>query len=182
MTVSAVFKQVIDAISLLTVPVLFFVIVGYAMARKVKVYESFIAGGKEGFNVFLQVMPYLIAIFVAIGTFRASGALDFISEGLAPLTDKIGMPSETLPVALMRPLSGSGSLGLASEIIKAKPDSFEARVASAMYGSADTTFYVIAIYFGSVGIRKIRHAMVVGLLGDLAGILAAVWLCHLVFK
>lgn len=178
----ALFRLIVDQISLLMIPLLFLAIVGYAMAKRVKVYESFIEGGKEGFNVFTQVLPYLIAIFVAIGMFRMSGALGFISEMLAPVTAWIGMPSEVLPVALMRPLSGSGSLGIASELIAAKPDSFEARMASTIFGSTDTTFYVIAVYFGSVGIRRIRHAMAAGLIADFAGIMAAVGICHLVFK
>ncbi|MBI4581531.1 MAG: spore maturation protein [Planctomycetes bacterium] len=178
---ASLFKLVIDQISLFTVPLIFFVIVGYAMARRAKVYESFVAGGKEGFNIFIQILPYLVAIFVAIGMFRVSGALDYLSELLAPLTLKIGMPSEVLPVALMRPLSGSGSLGLAAEIIQDRPDSFEAKVASTIFGSTDTTFYVIALYFGSVGIRKIRHAMVAGLIADATGVLAAVWLCRAAF-
>jgi spore maturation protein B len=179
---NSLFKLIVDQISLLAIPVLFFAIVAYAMARRSKPYESFVAGGKEGFNIFLQILPYLVAIFVAIGVFKASGALDFMSDALAPITNRIGMPAEVLPVALMRPLSGSGSLGLASEIIQAKPDSFEAKVASTVFGSTDTTFYVIALYFGAVGVRKIRHAMVAGLLADAAGILAAVWVCHLVFE
>ncbi len=178
----SLFRLIVDQISLLMVPLLFFAIVAYGMARRVKVYESFIAGGKEGFNVFTQILPYLVAIFVAIGMFRVSGALDFVSELLAPLTLKIGMPPEVLPVALLKPLSGSGALGMASEIIQAKPDSFEARLASTIFGSADTTFYIIAVYFGSVGIRRIRHAMVAGLIVDLAGVLAAVAICHVVFK
>lgn len=175
------FRFLVDQISLLMVPLLFAVIVGYAMIRRVKVYESFIIGGKEGFNIFLQILPYLVAIFVAIGMFRVSGALDYISELLGPLTLKIGMPPEVLPVALLRPLSGSGSLGLATEIIQNKPDSFEARLASTIFGSADTTFYIIAVYFGSVGVRRIRHAMAAGLIVDLAGVLAALAICHLVF-
>jgi spore maturation protein B len=176
-----VFKLFVNQISLLMVPLLFFVMVGYAMARRVKVYESFIAGGKEGFNIFIQILPYLVAIFVAIGMFRVSGALDYISELLGPLTLKIGMPPEVLPVALLKPLSGSGALGLASEIIQNKPDSFEAKLASTIFGSADTTFYIIAVYFGSVGIRRIRHAMAAGLIVDLTGVLTAVAICHLVF-
>lgn len=178
---SAFFRALVNQISLLTVPLLFFLIIGYALARRVKVYESFIAGGKEGFNVFLQILPYLVTIFIAIGVFQVSGAMEFVSHLLAPLTSLIGMPAETLPVALMRPLSGSGSLGLAAEIIQDQPDSFTAKVASTIYGSADTTFYVLAVYFGSVGVRKIRHAMITGLIGDAAGILSAVWICQLVF-
>lgn len=182
MNATAMFKFIIEQISLLAIPVLFFSIVGYAMIKRIKPYESFVTGGKEGFNIFLQILPYLVAIFVAIGMFRVSGALDYISDAMSTVTSWIGMPSEVLPVALMRPLSGSGSIGLASEVIQANPDSFEAKMASTVFGSTDTTFYVIALYFGSVGVRKIRHAMLAGLLADLAGILAAVWICHVVFK
>jgi len=176
------FRLVVNQVSLLTVPAIFLLIVGYGLLRRVKVYESFVEGGKEGFDIFLKILPYIVAILVAIGMFRVSGALDFLSETLAPLTLRIGMPPETLPVALMKPLSGSGSLGLVAEILKHDPNSFTARVASTMFGSTDTTFYILALYFGSVGIRRIRHALVVGLLADAAGLLAAVWICQLVFK
>lgn len=181
MTPATVFKLVVDQISLLTIPLLFFLIIGYGMFRRVKVYESFTEGGKEGFEIFLKILPYIVAILVAIGMFRASGALDFLTESLAPLTLKIGMPSEVLPVALMRPLSGSGSLGLVADIVHNAPDSFEAKLASTMFGSTDTTFYIIALYFGSVGIRKTRHALIAGLLADLSGVLMSVWVCRLVF-
>lgn len=177
----SLFKLAVDQVSLLTIPLLFFLIVGYGLIRRVNVYESFIEGGKEGFGIFLKILPYIVAIFVAIGLFRVSGALDFISEQLKPLTLAIGMPPETVPVALMKPLSGSGSLGFVAEIAKAQPDSFATKVASTMFGSTDTTFYIIALYFGSVGIRKIRHALLAGLIADVAGILAAVWVCHAVF-
>jgi spore maturation protein B len=176
------FANIMNTISIFTIPVIFLGIVLLGMVRKVKVYESFVSGGKEGFDIFLRILPYLVAVFVAIGMFRVSGALDVLSDLLKPLVEKIGMPPEVLPVALMRPLSGSGSMGLASEIIKSKPDSFEAFVASNVFGSADTTFYVIAVYFGSVGIKKIRHAMVVGLLADLVGILVAVAVSHAVWN
>jgi len=181
MSAAALFKLIVDQISLLTIPLIFLVIVGYAMLRRVKVYEAFIEGGKEGFDIFLRILPYIVAIFVAIGMFRVSGALGFACELLAPLTTRIGMPPETLPVALLKPLSGSGSLGMVAEVLKRDPDSFAARVASTMFGSTDTTFYIIAVYFGSVGIRKIRHALVAGLIADIAGLLTAVGVCHLVF-
>lgn len=179
---ASIFKLVVDQVSLLTLPLVFFAIIAYGMARRVKVYESFVEGGKEGWDIFIKILPYIVAILVAIGMFRVSGALGFLSEMLAPLTMKIGMPAEVLPVALMRPLSGSGSLGLVAEVVQAAPDSFNAKLASTMFGSTDTTFYILALYFGSVGIRKTRHAMLAGLLADLAGILAAVWVCHAVFS
>jgi spore maturation protein B len=181
MSPAETFKLVVNQISMLTIPLLFFAIIGYAMCRRVKVYECFTEGGKEGFDIFLKILPYIVAILVGIGLFRVSGALGYLSELLAPLTLRIGMPPEVLPVALMKPLSGSGSLGMVAEVVQANPDSFEAQVASTMFGSTDTTFYIIALYFGSVGIKRIRHAMVAGLLADLAGILAAVWVCHQVF-
>lgn len=182
MIAANMFKLVVNQVSMLTIPLLFFMIIGYAMCKRVKVYESFTEGGKEGFEIFLQILPYIIAILVGIGVFRASGALDYISDLIAPWTLSIGMPADVVPVALMKPLSGSGSLGLVAEVIQANPDSFDAKVASTMFGSTDTTFYILALYFGSVGIKKTRHAMVAGLLADLAGILAAVWVCHQVFK
>ena len=182
MSGESLFKIVVNQVSLLTIPLLFFIIIGYAMARRVKVYESFVEGGKEGFGIFLQILPYIVTILTAIGMFRVSGALDWLSDLLAPVTLAVGMPSETVPVALMKPLSGSGSLGLVAEILHDDPNSFPARVASTMFGSTDTTFYILALYFGSVGIRKIRHALVAGLIVDVAGMLAAVWVCHLVFK
>lgn len=175
------FVSAVNLLSSYTIPVIFLIIIGYAMLKRIRLYESFVEGGKEGWEIFLKILPYIVAILVAIGVFRASGALDSLAGLLSPLTNLIGMPPETLPVALMKPLSGSGSLGLAAEVIANAPDSFEARVASTMFGATDTTFYIIALYFGSVGIRKIRHAMVVGLTADLAGILAAVGICHIMF-
>ena len=182
MSTSEIFKIIIDQISLLTIPLMFFLIILYGMTKKVKVYESFVEGGKEGFDIFIQILPYIVTILVAIGLFRVSGALEFLTEQLAPVTLAIGMPPETLPVALMKPLSGSGALGMVTEVVNQDPDSFSAKVASTMFGSTDTTFYVIALYFGAVGIKKIRHAMVAGLLADLAGILAAVWIANLMFS
>ncbi len=176
------FKNVIEQISNWTIPLMFFFIILYGMTRKVKVYESFVEGGKEGFDIFIQILPYIVTILVAIGLFKASGALEFLTEQLAPITLAIGMPPETLPVALMKPLSGAGALGMVTDVVTQNPDSLNAKIASTMFGSTDTTFYVIALYFGAVGIKKIRHAMVAGLLADLAGILAAVWIANLMFS
>lgn len=177
----SLFKMAVDQLSAWTIPVIFLLIVGYAMVRRVRVYESFTEGGKEGFDIFLKILPYMVAILVAIGMFRASGVLDLLSDWLGQYTLRIGMPAETVPVALMKPLSGSGSLGLVGEILARDPNSYTAKVASTMFGSTDTTFYVIALYFGSVGIKKIRHALLVGLIADVVGILTAVGVCRLVF-
>jgi spore maturation protein B len=175
-------RPAIDTFSYAMVPFLFVAIPVLAVARKVRLYEEFVEGAKGGFETALRIIPYLVAILVAIGMFRASGALDLLAGLLAPLTERIGLPAEILPVALMRPLSGSGSLGLVTELIQVHgPDSLIGRIASTIYGSTETTFYVLAVYFGSVGIRRTRHAVVAGLLADCVGILTAVWICRAMF-
>lgn len=175
-------RPAIDTFSYSMVPFLFVAIPLFAVARKVKLYEEFIEGAKGGFDVALRIIPYLVAILVAVGMFRASGALDLLASVLRPLTEAVGMPPEVLPAALMRPLSGSGSLGIVTELIKVHgPDSFIGRLASTLYGASETTFYVLAVYFGAVGIRRTRHAVIAGLLADLAGLLAAVWICRVMF-
>lgn len=176
------FEQVIKFISIWAIPFLLFTIPVIAMKNKVKVYESFVDGAKGGFEVAVKIIPYLVAILVAIGMFRASGAMDIFIKIISPITDFIGMPAEALPAALMRPLSGSGTLGIATELMKEHgPDSFIGRLVSTFYGSTETTFYVIAVYFGAVGIKKTRHAVPAGLIGDLAGLLAALFICKIVF-
>jgi len=178
----SLFVTIMKGFSNLAVPFILFVVVVLGFVKKIKVYETFIDGAKEGFTVAVNIIPYLVAILVAIGMFRASGAMGYFVRLLTPLTNLIGMPAETLPVALLRPLSGSGSLGLVTELMNQHgPDSFIGRLASTMFGSTETTFYVIAVYFGSVGIRKTRHAIAAGLIGDLAGLLMAVFICHIVF-
>jgi len=178
----SLFVIIMKGFSAYAIPVILLVVVLLGFTKKVKVYESFIEGAKEGFTVAVNIIPFLVAILVAIGMFRASGAMDFLVKLLSPLTNLIGVPAETLPVALMRPLSGSGSLGLVTELMNQHgPDSFIGRVASTMFGSTETTFYVIAVYFGSIGIRKTRHAVAAGLFGDLVGLLMAVFICHIVF-
>ena len=150
--------------------------------KKVKVYESFVDGAKDGFDIAVRIIPYLVAILVAIGMFRASGALEILLTTMAPLLQYIGFPPENLPLALMRPLSGSGSLGLLTDLINEHgPDSLIAKIGATMFGSTETTFYVLAVYFGSVGIRKTRHALAAGLIADLVGVLSAVFFCQLFF-
>ncbi|MDZ7267838.1 MAG: spore maturation protein [candidate division KSB1 bacterium] len=175
-------RAALELLSTWAIPALLLVIPLVGFLRKVKVYECFVEGAKEGFNVAIRIIPFLVAILFAIGMFRASGAMDLFVKLLSPVTNLIGMPAEALPVALMRPLSGSGSLGLTTELMKTHgPDSFIGRLVSTMYGSTETTFYVLAVYFGSVSIKKIRHALATGLLADVAGLLAAVFICHLIF-
>jgi len=181
-TLGQFFPSVIQTISDYAIPVVLLLIIGFGVIRKVKVYEAFVEGAKGGFDVAIKIIPFLVAILVAIGMFRASGAMDYLISIISPLTDLIGMPAEALPVAFMRPLSGSGSLGLVTEIMQTHgPDSFLGRLVSTMYGSTETTFYVLAVYFGSVGIKKTRHAVPAGLLADAAGLLGALLICKLVF-
>ncbi len=165
------------------IPLMLVMIPFYGLVfKKVKVYESFVDGAKDGFDIAVRIIPYLVAILVAIGMFRASGALEILLTTMAPLLQYIGFPPENLPLALMRPLSGSGSLGLLTDLINEHgPDSLIAKIGATMFGSTETTFYVLAVYFGSVGIRKTRHALAAGLIADLVGVLSAVFFCQLFF-
>lgn len=178
------FTLIMEKISLYAIPMIILFIVSYAyFVKKVKVYEVFCEGAKEGFSTAVRIIPFLVAMLVAIGVFRASGAIDVIIKYLNPVLEFIGMPGEVLPMAIMRPLSGGGSTGIMNDLfITYGPDSMVGRMASVMMGSTETTFYVLAVYFGAVSIRKTRHAVVAGLLADLAGILAAVWICNIMFS
>ncbi len=176
------FKSIIQVISTLAIPMLILIFVGYGAIKKVKIYELFVEGAKEGFDVAVRIIPYLVAMLVAIGIFRAGGAMEILIYMLTPITSLIGMPAEALPMALMRPLSGSGSLGIMAEIIATHgADSFIGILVSTFFGSTETTFYVIAVYFGAVNIRKTRHALTAGLLADVAGIIGAVFIVKLLF-
>jgi spore maturation protein SpmB len=176
------FKGIINVISIIAIPGLIFVFIGYGAIKKVKVYEAFVEGAKGGFDVAIKIIPYLVAMLVAIGIFRAGGGMQILIAALEPFTNLIGMPAEALPMAIMRPLSGSGSLGIMAEIIATHgPDSFIGILVSTFFGSTETTFYVLAVYFGSVNIRNTRHALPAGLLADVAGILGAVFIVKLLF-
>jgi spore maturation protein SpmA len=157
------------------IPFLMGLFIVYGFSRKVPVYESVCEGAREGFDVALRIIPFLVAILVAIAVFRSSGALGICITAVEPLTALIGMPADTLPMALVRPLSGSGAFGVMSDIVSAAPDSKSAFIASIMQGSTETTFYVLAVYFGAVRITRVRYAVTAALLADLAGILAAVF-------
>jgi len=177
------FKNIIEVVSKLAIPVLIIVFIGYGVIKKVKVYESFVEGAKDGFNIAVKIIPYLVAMLIAIGIFRAGGAMEWLIFILKPITSLIGMPAEALPMALMRPLSGSGSLGIMSENLAVYgPDSFIGILVSTFYGSTETTFYVLAIYFGAVNIKNTRHALPVGLIADVAGILGALFIVKLLFS
>lgn len=175
-------KSIIQVVSILAIPLLIAIFVGFGAYKKVKVYEVFVEGAKEGFNVAVRIIPYLVAMLMAIGIFRTGGAMEWLIYILQPITNFVGMPAEALPMALMRPLSGSGSLGIMAEIISVHgPDSFIGIMVSTFFGSTETTFYVLAVYFGSVGIKRIRHAVVAGVAADIVGILAAVFIVTLLF-
>jgi spore maturation protein SpmA len=158
-----------------------FIILG--LVRRINVYEAFIEGAKEGFSVAIRIIPYLVAILVAIGVFRASGALDYVVAGIGRLFAALGFDTSfvpALPTAFMKPLSGSGARGMMVDAMNTYgADSFVGRLASTLQGTSDTTFYILALYFGSVGIRKTRHAVACGLIADLAGIIAAILIAYL---
>jgi spore maturation protein B len=176
------FKTLITVVSLVAIPLLLLTFLGWGIVKKVRVYEVFVEGAKDGFTTAVRIIPYLVAMLFAIGIFRASGAMEVLSAILAPVTNLIGMPAETLPMALMRPLSGSGSLGIMTELMKVHgPDSFIGILASTMYGSTETTFYVLAVYFGAVQIKNTRHALPAGLIADVFGMLGAVVICRILF-
>jgi spore maturation protein SpmA len=158
------------------IPLLLAFIMLFGIARGVKVYESAIKGAREGFDIFVMVVPFLVIILVAVGVFRASGGLDLLLAVAAPLTSWAGFPPEALPMALIRPLSGSGAMGVMTETMKIYgPDSFVGYLVSVMNGTSETTFYVLAVYFGSVRVRAVRHTLLACLTADLAGIFAALF-------
>ena len=164
------------------------IITGFIVAgvrKKVNVYDAFIEGAKEGFTTAVRIIPYLVAILVGIGVFRASGAMDMLIGGLRACVDACGVDAQwvdAMPTALMKPLSGSGARGMMVDAMTTYgADSFVGRLSSIFQGSTDTTFYILAVYFGSVGVSKTRHAVTCGLLADLAGILAAIAVCYLFF-
>jgi spore maturation protein B len=173
---------VLNKISLYSIPIMILSITVYGAIRGVKLYETFVEGAKGGFTTAIKIISYLVAMLVAIGIFRESGAMEMLGNFMSPVTDFIGMPKEVLPMAIMRPLSGGGSAGIMNDIFaNYGPDSLAGRIASIMYGSTETTLYTVAVYFGAVAIRKTRHAIIAGLLADAAGILASVYIARLMF-
>lgn len=187
---STLSRQQIDIYSTTTANVfLFVIIIGFIVAgmrKKINVYDAFVEGAKEGFTTAVRIIPYLVAILVAIGVFRTSGCMDYLIEGIAKLVNLCGINSDfvgALPTALMKPLSGSGARGLMVDAMNTYgADSFVGRLSCIFQGSTDTTFYILAVYFGSVGVVRTRHAVPCGLLADLAGIIAAIFICYLFFN
>ena len=175
-------RAVLDAISLWAIPVLLVGIPLIGILRGVKVYDVFIEGAKEGFAVAVNIIPFLVGILVAIGMFRGSGAMDLLAAALRPVASATGFPAELIPLAIMRSLTGSGSLAFTTDLVKVHgPDSLIGRMAATMYGSSETTFYVLAVYFGAIGVRRTRHAVPAALIGDLVAAMAAVAVCYWMF-
>ncbi len=175
-------RGVMVSVSALVIPCLFVVFLVAAAVRRVPVYEEFVEGAKEGWDVAKRIMPFLVAILVAMGIFRDSGALTLLQWAVSPILNFVGFPAELLPLALMRPLSGSGSSGLLAELLSRPDLPIQIKyTAATMFGSTETTFYVLAVYFGSVAVRRSRHALAAGLTADLAGVIAAVLICRMMF-
>ncbi|HHW13397.1 MAG TPA: spore maturation protein [Firmicutes bacterium] len=165
---------VLGSLSTVVIPALLLLIPWYAHLKGVPVYEEFVRGAGRAFGVGVRLIPYLVAMLVAVAVLRASGALDWIAWALRPLTGPLGLPADLLPLAILRPLSGSGSLALLAEATRAHgPDSYTGRLAAVMVGCTETTFYVLAVYFGAAGVRRPGYAPVLGIIADLAGLLAA---------
>lgn len=172
------------ALSPWMVPTLTMLLLGFGWVRGVPIYEAFIDGAKEGFELAVKIIPYLVAILTAVGMFRASGAMDVMVGLLGPLTNLVGLPPEALPMALLRPMSGSGAYGVMVGIMETPglgPDSFIGLLVSTMQGSTETTFYVLAVYFGAVQVKRYRHTLAAALTADLVGMSAAVFICHWLF-
>jgi spore maturation protein SpmA len=176
------FVRAIDAISKSAIPFLLVFFPLYAALKGVKIYEELVEGGKEGFNVAIRIIPYLVMMLLAIFMLRESGGIALLTQAVRPALDALAFPPELLPMALMRPLSGSGSMAIFTELVKEfGPDSLIVRMAGTIYGSTETTFYVVAVYFGAVGVQRTRHAIPAGLIADLAGIIASVIVCRMMF-
>lgn len=174
--------RVMELIANLIIPLFLLLVLLFALRQRVNVWQEFLAGAREGFGEAVRLLPYLVTIYTAVTVFRVSGTLEITAKVLAPVLNFFGIPVEVLPVMLVRPLSGSASLALTAEVInRAGPDSFAGQLASCIYGSSETTLYVIAVYFAAVGIKKVRYSLMAGLLADLAGYAGAVYICYRLF-
>jgi spore maturation protein SpmA len=176
------FVRSVNTLSILAIPFLLSFFPVFAATRRIKVYEEFVEGAKEGFGVILKIIPFLVTMLVGIGMFKGAGGIDLLTRLLTPVLTPLQFPPDLLPLALMRPLSGSATLALLTDIIhRLGPDNIVSLMAATIYGSTETTFYVAAVYFGSVNIKQTRHSIPAGLLGDLAGVVASVIICRAVF-
>jgi len=176
-------RAIVGTVSVLAIPFMISFFPLYAALKRVPVYEEFVEGAKEGFHTAVRIIPFLVAILAAIGMFRAANGIALLSQWLSPVLSVIGLPVDLLPLVLMRPLSGSGTTGIFSDIISqpGAADSFSAMLGGTIMGSTETTFYVIAVYFGSVAVRRTRHAVPAGLIADAVGVAASLVICHVMF-
>lgn len=175
-------NKILSDISVYILPILILFILGYGIFKKVNIYETFIEGAKEGLKTGVNIIPYILAIMVAIGMFRASGAIEGIAGLLKVPLSHFNIPADILPIMIVRSLSGSANIGVLTDIVKnVGANSYTAKLAAIMVGSSETTFYVLSVYFGAVGIKKIRYALIVGLLADLTGIIMAVTVASCLF-
>ncbi len=173
---------IIRQISDYAIPAIFIIIILAAIFKKVKAYDLFIDGAKDGIDTVIRIIPSLVGLLVAVGVFKSSGALDLLILLLRPVIDLLGMPPEVAPLALLRPISGSASFAFVTEIIKAfGPDTYEGRVAATMMGSTETIFYTLAVYYGSVGIKNIRYTLVAAIMADIISVIASLWACRFIF-
>lgn len=176
------FISILEAISRWAIPVIVLGIPLWGLVRGIKVYETFVEGAKQGLTATMRITPYLIAMFVAIRVFRVAGGMDLLLKAVTPFTDMLGIPPEVVPMALIRPLSGSGALSMLGELLHTYgPDSLVGMTASTIQGSTETTLYVITVYFGAIGVTRARHSLPIGLWSDLVGFLAAVFICTRLF-
>ena len=175
-------RSALGLVSVFVVPAILVGFPLYGLYKRVPVYEAFVEGAKDGFGVAVRIIPYLVAILFAIAMFRASGGMDFLVSVLNPVLGLVGFPGEVLPMAIIRPLTGSGSAGLVVDMVgQYGEDSILVKMAAVMFGSSETTFYVIAVYFGAINIKRTRHAIAAGLTADAAAALMAVWVVRLFF-
>jgi spore maturation protein B len=174
--------NVITIISVWAIPTLIAVVLLYGAAKKVPVYETFVDGAKDGFDTAIKIIPHLVGMMVAVSVFRESGALDYMLYAVTPVLALLNIPADIVPLAVIRPISGAGSLAITTDLIDQHgPDSFLGRLASTMQGSTDTTMYVLTVYFGAIGVRKIGYALKLGLMADAAGAIAAIFIVAIVF-
>lgn len=176
------FQGILNIISLWALPAIIVTILTVAIIKKIPIYEVFTDGAKDGFNVAIKILPYLVAIMVSISMFRASGAIEMLTTGMSHILARLNIPTDVLPVILVRPLSGSAALGLFSDIATtAGAASYSTKLAAVMVGSSETTFYVLSVYFGSVGITKFRYALLVGIMADIIAAVMSIIVCSRMF-
>ena len=174
--------HVLELISVWAIPLVVAFVSVYAIIKKVPVYSTFTEGAKEGFSTAVMIIPYLVAMLCAIGMFRASGAMDWLVKLMSPVTDLIGMPAEVLPMGIMRSFSGGGAEGMMADLLKEYGTQSQiGRISSVALGSTETTFYIVAVYYGAVGVTNVRHAVIAGLLGDIASLIAATVIVNLMW-